>query len=315
MSTDYQSLSLFQKLVIITRTYSLTASSLSVVLGTVLAVFAGPATFHLPHFLLALVGMVTLHVSANVLSDIYDYEKGIDTEPLPGCGGIVCHLITKKQAFIWIAVTFLIGAGIGIYLAFAVTKAILWVGLMGIAIGFFYPAMGNGLKYHALGDLCVFLDFGLLGTLGAWMVQTGEFSWFPVLCGVPPSLLVIAILHVNNWRDIERDAEVGARSVASVIGDRASYAYYYFLIFGSYVLTALLIAAPRVFELPIPALPFSILIALTFSVPLSVKLTRLSLMKRNPETYPQFLLLLEQTAKFHLVFSLCFIAGLIVRWP
>lgn len=314
MSSNTQSLSLFQKLIIITRTYSLTTSSFSVVLGTVLAVFTDKAAFHGFHFLLALLGMIFLHVSANILSDIYDFEKGIDTEPLPGCGGIVCDLITRKQAVLWITATFLIGAAIGLYLALTVSTAILWVGLAGIALGFLYPAMGHGLKYHAFGDLCVFLVFGILGTLGAWIVQTGEFSWFPLLCGIPSSLLVVAILHVNNWRDIERDAEVGAKSVASVIGDKASYTYYYVLIFGAYVLTALLVACPRLWDWNMPSLPVSILVVLLLSVPQTVKLVRLSRMKQNPETYPQFLGLLEETAKFHMIFSLCFVAGLVVGY-
>lgn len=314
MVSDAKSLSLFQKLIIITRTYSLTTSSFSVVLGTVLAVFAGKSPFHAVHFVLALLAMVLLHVSANVLSDIYDFKRGIDTEPLPGCGGIVCELINFRQAKLWIAATFALGAGIGLYLALAVSTAILWIGLAGVAIGFFYPALGNGLKYHAFGDLCVFLAFGILGTLGAWVVQTGEFSWFPLLCGVPSSLLVVAILHVNNWRDIERDAEVGAVSVASVIGDRASYAYYYVLIFGAYLLTALLVVLPRTLNWEMPALPVSVLIALVLSIPQATKLIRLSRMKRKPETYPAFLGLLGETAKFHMIFSLCFIAGLIVNY-
>ena len=308
-------MSFFQKLVIITRAYSLTTSSFSVVLGTVLAVFVGKASFHGLHFLLALVAMVTLHISANILSDIYDFRKGIDTEALPGGGGIVYDLITIRQAKLWIAATFLIGGGIGLYLTLAVSMTVLWIGLAGIALGFLYPAMGHGLKYHALGDLCVFLVFGILGTLGAWAVQTGGFSWFPMLCGIPSSLLVVAILHVNNWRDIERDAEVGAQSVASVIGDRASYAYFYVLVFGAYLLTALLVAAPYFSGQQVPSLPVSCLFLLLLSIPQAVKLIRMSRMKRNPETYPVFLGLLEQTAKFHTIFSLCFIAGLIVNFP
>jgi 1,4-dihydroxy-2-naphthoate octaprenyltransferase len=97
---------------------------------------------------------------------------------------------------------------------------------------------------HALGDLAVFLDFGLLGAAGTWVAPTGSFSGCRSVDG-PHGPLVIAILHANNWRDIPSDGARRVTTVAGLLGDRGSFAYYGFLIFGPFAIDAALIALPR----------------------------------------------------------------------
>jgi len=96
------------------------------------------------------------------------------------------------------------------------------------------------LKYRALGDIAVFINFGTLGTLGAWITQTGKQAIIPVTWSIPISMLIVAILHANNWRDIGTDSS-RIKTVASFLVNRGSYFYYITLIFGILCNIALII--------------------------------------------------------------------------
>src|SRR4030042_199074 len=100
-------------------------------------------------------------------------------------------------------VLFALGTVSGLLIAWVTGKSLFIVGGVGVAVGVFYTL----LKARALGDLAVFLNFGLLGAAGAWVVQTNSFFWLPVLWTVPMALLVSALLHANNWRDHPSDGE------------------------------------------------------------------------------------------------------------
>ncbi|MBU4255164.1 MAG: prenyltransferase, partial [Acidobacteria bacterium] len=235
------------------RPWSFPASTMPVIFGTSLAVVYGNASLNVPHFLLALLAMVILHSAANMLSDVYDYKKGLDKMVTPVSGGIVRGWITTRQATTRSIVLFALGIALGLVLVFLTGKTLLIIGAVGVVIGIFYA----GLKYHALGDLAVFLNFGILGSLGAWVVQTKTFSWIPIIWTIPMAMLVAGILHANNWRDSLSDREKKVRTVANLIGDKLSLAYYGKLIFGSIFFILLLIAVPRLIHTPILEMPLT----------------------------------------------------------
>ena len=207
---------------IASRPFSLPASAMAVAFGTAGAAAMTGAPLRWFFFLLALAGMMVLHAAANVLNDVYDYRKGIDKEVLPVSGAVVRRYLSESEALRGAAVLFFVGAAVGIFLCWQTSWLILPIGAVGAFLGVFYSATRLALKYRALGDFCVFFSFGVLGSLGAWIVQTGEFSWIPVLWAVPQSLLVIGILHANNWRDIAGDTAGGFPTIASLLGDRGS---------------------------------------------------------------------------------------------
>lgn len=189
----------FKKWLICSRPFSFPASTMPVVFGSVGAAAYGGYAFKPGLFILSLVGMVILHSASNILSDINDYKKGLDRVPTPVSGGVVRGMISLKEARVASAVMFLIGALIGVYLAWKSGPLLLAIGGLGLLVGIFYTRGGRiALKYHALGDLAVFLNFGILGSLGSWYVQSGSFSWIPVVWAVPMAMHVIAILHANN---------------------------------------------------------------------------------------------------------------------
>lgn len=291
------------------RPFSFPASTMPVVFGTVLAFVYGGGVFNVWYFLLAFFGMVFLHAGANVLNDIIDYKKGLDKVPAPVSGGVVRRLISIREARVASSILFIVGSAFGFLLAFLTDPMLLLIGIPGIIIGIIYSLGGKvALKYHALGDLAVFLNFGTLGALGAWFVQTGTFSWIPVIWALPMSMLVIGILHANNWRDIKSDREGNIHTIASMLGDRASLKYYGYLIFGPFFVVLALIILPYFAFPEVTFMPFTFAIVI-LSLPMALKLWQKALNRREPKNPIDFIALDGATAQFNLVFGLlCTIA-------
>ncbi|NTV84948.1 MAG: 1,4-dihydroxy-2-naphthoate octaprenyltransferase, partial [Bacteroidales bacterium] len=252
-------ISFFKKWWISSRPFSFPASTMPVIFGTALAyVYGGDHEFKLLYFILAFLGMVILHSGANILSDIFDYEKGLDKVPAPTSGGVVRGIISIREAWIGSVSMLIAGAAIGFYLTWVAGLWLLAIGILGLLIGTFYTSHTViNMKYHGLGDLAVFLNFGILGSLGAYYVQTSQLSWIPVLWAVPMSMLVIAILHANNWRDIQSDKEIKIFTIANLLGDKKSLSYYGVLIYGPFALVLLLILVPFLLFPDMTAMPFT----------------------------------------------------------
>lgn len=289
------------------RPYSLTASTMPVIFGTAMAVTIGGADIHWLRFVAAFVGMVLLHVGANLINDGVDFNRGFDRRVNPVSGAVVRGWITSRQAFAVAGILFAGGSALGAVLVVVVGLPILWVGLAGVAIGLLYSAGRFGLKYHAAGDLAVFLDFGILGAMSAWAAQTGMLSWIPALWAVPMSLLVIGILHANNWRDIAPDTAGGARTMASLLGDRFSATYYGFLVFSPFAAILALIVLSR-FGVG-PRMPLTFLITF-LALPLAVRLMRRALARKTSANSAQFRSLDGATGQLNLAFGLLSTAAL-----
>ncbi|HEX2695024.1 MAG TPA: prenyltransferase, partial [Acidobacteriota bacterium] len=217
------------KWLVAARPWALPASTMPVIFGTSLTVVIGGARLDAFRFLLALLAMMILHSAANMLSDVFDFRHGLDTEITPVSGAIVRGWLSGRQVAAGSAVLFAVGIALGLWLVKLTGPVLFYVGAAGVAVGASYTV----LKSRALGDLAVFLNFGILGSLGAWVVQTRSFSWLPVVWTVPMSMLVAAILHANNWRDSVSDSGRKVFTTAFLLGDRGSLAYYGLLLFGS----------------------------------------------------------------------------------
>ena len=235
------------------RPFSFAASAMPVIFGSVLALSHGGAVFDLGLFVLAVLAMAALHAAANILNDVCDFRRGIDREVFPSSGAVIRGLLPPRTALKGAAVLLTAGCAIGMFLAYRVNWSILFLGLFGVAVGIGYSARPLGLKYRGLGDAAVFLDFGLLGALGGWIVQTGRWAWLPVVWAVPLAMLIVGILHANNWRDMQTDRQRGTFStVGSFLGDRGSRLYYVFLVGAPFLLVAGFIAVPRLVGAAIP---------------------------------------------------------------
>lgn len=290
------------------RVFALPASTMSVALGTVLALTVGGADFHPGLFLAAFLGMALLHTGANLLNDVCDYRKGVDRQVNPVSGAVVRGWVTPREALAGAVVCLAAGAGMGFYIVSRVGLPILYIGAVGVLAAIIYTWGPWPLKYHALGDLAVFLNFGVLGALGAWTVQTGRPSWVPAVWAVPLSLLVVAIVHSNNWRDIRSDGGSGIRTVAGSLGDAGSQTYYRALLFGPFVFVILLVLVTHLADLS-PRMPATFLITL-LAMPVAVRLARTGARRHDPQGAPAFAALDGATAQLSLLFGLLCIAAL-----
>jgi 1,4-dihydroxy-2-naphthoate octaprenyltransferase len=295
------------------RPWALPASTMPVVFGTALAVVVGGARFSPLRFLWALVTMMALHSASNMLSDVFDFRHGLDRDVTPVSGAIVRGWLTDRQVLRGSAALFVLGTLSGLLIARLTGRSLFIVGGIGVAVGISYTL----LKSRSLGDLAVFLNFGLLGAAGAWIVQTGSFSWLPVLWTVPMALLVIAILHANNWRDIISDTEKRVTTVAGRLGDRGSFAYYGCLIFAPFVIDLIFLCVPRLARGPIRPMPLTFLIVL-LALPSALKLWGRAVRRAAPRRPMDFVILDGATANHNLVFGLLSAVAVILegllRW-
>jgi len=218
-----------------TRAYSLPASVVPVLLGTVLALRgkAEHARFDAGAFCLVLCGAVLAHFGANVLNDYFDYVHGVDTRPEHGSGVLTRGEMTAREALNFSLVLFAGAALCGFVLLRGHATAVLALASLGLACAVLYSAV---LKRFALGDLLVVLAFGLGLTLGAYAMQVPAASvrsWLLVaLYSLPVCLLVDAILHANNLRDATDDRAAAVRTLATLLSRRAGQAWQLFLLFG-----------------------------------------------------------------------------------
>ncbi len=287
------------------RPFALPASAAPVLFGTVAAMTIGGSQ---PRFLLALVAflaMALMHSGANVLNDAADYDAGLDVRVNPVSGAVVRGWITPGQAYRGAVVLLAAGSALGLFLVYKVGTELLWIGLAGLAIGVFYSVRPVWLKSRALGDLAVCVNFGILGSLGAWTVQTGHVSVWPAIWSIPIGLHVAAILHANNWRDIAFDASAGVKTMASKFGDRGSLGYYAALVLVPYLLVPAMCAA-GVLGLG-PRLPWlSSMVVL--SLPEAFKLISIG-KKRHQGPAEAFLALDGATARLNMIFGVLFTLG------
>lgn len=299
-----------QKWWVAIRPFTLSASVMPIIFGSVLAASIGHSPFHVPLFLAALAAMAILHAGANLLNDVYDYKKGIDRRVNPASGAVVRKWITPVEALVagWLMLT--TGSAIGLGIVIQVGGSIIWIGLAGVAIGILYTWGPMPLKYYGLGDLAVFLDFGILGALGSWAVQTRGLSWVPVVWAVPISILIVAILHANNWRDIDSDTDGNIHTTAIVLGDGRSEGYYCFLLLAPYATILILILIPRMTDLH-PHMPLTFL--LTFlTLPYALTLRSRARHRHCSTPVEDFRALDAATARLNLWFGLLCVAALVL---
>ncbi len=289
------------------RPFSFTVSVIPPILGTVLAVLGNPVLeISWFRFILTVIGCVTVHSGANLLSDYYDYKVRVDREGTYGSSGLLVDKIMQPgQILKGGVIAISVALGIGLYLVFVTPNPMFLLGVIFIRgiFAVFYTANPFAFKYNALGDIAVFISFGSAMVLGAYYVQAHRFSWAPVLYALPIALLVDAILHSNNLRDIENDEAVDIKTIPILVGEKVSKWMYYGLILGAYLLILILIVWAG---LPMLSL-------LTFlSFPLAVKLVR---MVRDKEKIPkkQFAMIDAATAQCHLTFGALMIISIFIH--
>ena len=242
------------------RPKTLSAAAVPVLVGTACAsargeVKWGPA-------IAALLGALLLQIGANFANDVFDYEKGADTaERLGPTRAVQAGLISARGMRRGMMVVFALALALGLYLTSVAGPVILLIGLASIASAIAYTGGPYPLGYHGLGDVFVFVFFGLVAVCGTAFVEIGHVPALSVACALPVGALATAILVVNNLRDRVTDAGAGKRTLAVRFGRGFAISQYRALIAVSY-LTPLALAlaqatGPEVL-LPIVSLPLAL---------------------------------------------------------
>lgn len=173
-------------------------------------------------FVLSLVGVVILHSAGNLLSDWFDYRTGVDNKDAYAVPNLVFGKFQPKEYLTFSIILFVLGVIIGLGIVMMSGVGVLVVGVVAFALTVLY----SFLKYHALGDLDIFIVFGILPVIGLAYAVTGEWCWDALVLSLPIGLITVSVLHANNTIDIPTDRAAGIRTFAMVIGEKASVVLY-----------------------------------------------------------------------------------------
>jgi 1,4-dihydroxy-2-naphthoate octaprenyltransferase len=188
-----------------------------VLVGTSLAI--SEDEFRPLAFVAALVGSVFIQIGTNLSNDYSDARRGADSEDRLGPVRVTAGgLMPPRRVLVGTYVAFAIAVAAGIYLAAVAGWELLVVGAVSIAAGVLYTGGPRPYGYAGLGELFVFLFFGIVAVNGSYYVHTEELSWEALALSVPVGLLAAAILVVNNVRDIDTDRRAGKRTLAVKLG-------------------------------------------------------------------------------------------------
>jgi 1,4-dihydroxy-2-naphthoate octaprenyltransferase len=285
----------------IARPFSLTASTVPVAVGGALAAVEG--LFDWTLFLVALVASVLLHIGTNVTNEIYDVRKGVDTIVSPRAShAIVKGRIGEREAQVLSILAFAAAFALGVYLVSVRGWPIVALGLAGLIGGYTYTAPPFEYKFGSFGIPLVFLLMGPLMVVGAFYAITGTFQWGAFAISIPVGLLVAAILHGNEWRDISEDARAGARTFSVRAGREAAHWLYISLVVGAYLALTVAVVGGL--------LPTWSLLAM-LSLPLLVRQIRSAEFGASGQQRAIAMIDL-QTAQLHAAFGYLMVIGLLV---
>jgi 1,4-dihydroxy-2-naphthoate octaprenyltransferase len=265
--------------VIAARPQTLPAAASPVVVGTGMAVHDG--VFAVLPAIAALVGAGLIQVGTNFANDYYDAVQGADTDAREGftrvtAGGLIAPESVKRAMVLTFAAAILLGT----YLVYVGGVPILVIGLLSVASGIAYTGGPYPLGYHGLGDLFVFVFFGLIAVAGTYYVQAAAVMAAPLPVGIPPGTLPTAavvaalpfaalstdILVVNNVRDRAEDATTGKRTLVVRFGYGFARAQFVAMLLLAYAVPVWFLLRPgytAAVLLPFLTLPYALRITRT----------------------------------------------------
>lgn len=253
--------------------------------------------------LAALLAALLLQIGSNLANDVFDFKKGVDTAGRLGPLRVTqAGLLTPYQVMVGMGVVFGLAALIGLYLIWVGGWPIVVIGLAAITSAIAYTGGPFPLGYYGLGDLFVFIFFGLAAVMGTYYVQAGSVSPLAVWASIPIGLLVVNILVVNNLRDLETDRATGKKTLAVRLGPGGARAEYLLLLALAYLIPLLM----WLFRLTTAW----VLLA-WFSLPVAWPSVRLVLTEQGRSLNQA----LAGSARLALIYALLFSVGLVLgRW-
>jgi len=275
--------------------------------AAVAPVLVGPAlagyfhVFHPLRFVAALLGAIFIQVGTNLSNDYSDARRGADTEDRLGPVRVTAGgLVPPRRVLIATYITFGLAVLCGIYLIVVAGWQILLIGIASILAGVLYTGGPRPYGYEGLGELFVFLFFGIAAVAGSYFAQTRAFDWESFALAVPVGLLAAAILVVNNTRDIDTDRRAGKRTLAVRLGRERSRDLYAVAVYLAYPLALITwVFGPLSAWLWLPWL----------TLPLATPVVRLV---RNHTDGPTLNQALARTGQLQLAFCVLLAGGLLL---
>ena len=240
---------------------------------------------------LCVLGVLIFHFGGNLVSDYFDYKTGVDRQDNTGQRMLVDGIFEAKTILKYGLTLLCIGSALGLFIVWKSSIYVLYVGLAGFVLTLLY----SKLKYHAWGDLDVFVIFGILTPIGTSFAVLNELDINAVLNAVPVGFLVVGILHSNNTRDMIFAARAEVKTFAMNIGLKASKWYYVALLSATYLMIVVLMILGICSWLSVLAF---------LSLPVAVKNLKMMLSCKQA---PDIVGLDGMTAKLVLVFSVLLI--------
>ncbi|NJC95495.1 MAG: 1,4-dihydroxy-2-naphthoate polyprenyltransferase [Anaerolineales bacterium] len=280
------------------RPRTLPAAAAGVLMGAAMAWHDG--FFRIDASLVCLFTALLLQIGSNLANDVFDFERGTDTAERLGPTRVTqAGMLTPKQVKIGMAIVFGLAALLGLYLAWLGGWAIILLGIAAILSAIAYTGGPFPIGYHGLGDLFVFIFFGIASVAGTYYIQAGSITPAVWWMTIPPGLIITAILVVNNLRDLEHDHRAGKHTMAVRLGEQGTKIQYIVC-----MVIAYLVLIPVAWA---GLIPWSTLLA-WLSLPIAYQATRLVLTQKGRPLN----MALAQTGQTALAFSLLFWAGLLL---
>jgi len=280
------------------RPRTLPAAAAGVVMGAAMAWRDG--FFRLDAVLVCLFTALLLQIGSNLANDVFDFERGTDTAERLGPTRVTqAGILTPKQVKAGMAVVFGLSALLGLYLAWLGGWVIIIIGIAAIISAIAYTGGPFPIGYHGLGDIFVFIFFGLASVAGTYYIQAGTVTPAVWWMTIPPGLIITAILVVNNLRDMENDRKGGKHTMAVRLGEKGTKIQYIIC-----MVIAYLVLIPVAW---IGLISWSTLLA-WLSLPIAYQATRVVLTQKGRPLN----IALAKTGQTALVFSLLFWVGLLL---
>ena len=280
------------------RPRTLPAAAAGVLMGAALAWRDG--YFRLDAVLVCLMTALLLQIGSNLANDVFDFERGTDTAERLGPTRVTqAGMLTPRQVKLGMGVVFVLAALLGLYLAWLGGWLIIIMGIAAIISAIAYTGGPFPIGYHGLGDVFVFIFFGLASVAGTYYIQAGSVTPAVWWMTIPPGLIITAILVVNNLRDLENDRKAGKHTLAVRLGEQGTKVQYLICMTVAYLVLVPVAWAGMI--------PWSVLLA-WLSLPLAIQATRVVLTQKGRPLNAA----LAKTSQTALGFSLLFWMGLLL---
>ncbi|HEY1286534.1 MAG TPA: 1,4-dihydroxy-2-naphthoate polyprenyltransferase [Solirubrobacterales bacterium] len=236
------------------RPRTLPAAVAPVLVGTAAAVESAGELPRLAAFFAALVGSIFIQIGTNLANDYSDARRGADSADRLGPVRVTSSgLVAPQRVLVATWIAFAVAVACGIYLTVVAGIVILLIGALSIAAGVLYTGGPRPYGYSGLGEVFVFLFFGLVAVNGSYYVQVEQLDALPLGLSIAVGFLATAILVVNNVRDAETDRRVGKMTLAVRMGRENAVNLYRLLVLGAYAALPLALIAGDASPLPLIA--------------------------------------------------------------